>query len=275
LIALICATPWEMACMTSLMKGVAERDSPGGTRLVEGRLDDQVILLLACGIGKVPAAAGTRFLLDRYSLDALVNYGIAGSLSSRVKTGDLVIATELIHGDVGVAHSRGFKPTGPGLCEEDGVFFSPLCAVSPSLVENARAAAVGASLPYHLGKILTCDQVVLDPELRTHLGERFDALAVEMEGAAAAQVALGEDLPFIAARTISDELSCDFVGMERILPLKGQSRRHLFGKRFLLTVTNPSVMAKARELYRGRDLALANMAAFLEVFLPGLRASLP
>ncbi len=270
MIAVLCATPREMSCLNSLMESTIDRDSPAGTRLVEGSLDGLNLLVLACGVGKVPAAAASRFMLDHYSLDVLINYGIAGALSASLRTGDLVIATGLINGDTGVAHSRGFNSTGPGLCEEEGLFFEPQYQMPDSLVELAKASADKASLPTYPGKILTCDQVVLDPELRAHLGDRFDALAVDMEGAAAAYVAMGEGIPFMAIRAISDELTHDFVGLEKILPIKGQSRRHLWGKRFLLSITNPTTISRARELNSGIQLALGNMATFLEIFLPAL-----
>ena len=60
----------------------------------------------------------------------------------------------------------------------------------------------------------------MEPELRAHLGEVFDAVAVEMEGATAAQVAW-RGLPFAAVRAISDESSHDFVGLEDLLEYRG------------------------------------------------------
>jgi adenosylhomocysteine nucleosidase len=274
MIAFLCATSREMICLTSLMKETVERPSPSGSLLLEGDFGNQRFLVFASGVGKVPAAAGSRFIIDSYPLDAIINYGIAGALSPAMKTGDLVIATGLIHGDTGVAHSQGFKTTGPGSCEKNGLLFEPHCVIPHYLIKPAKAAADETNLVYHLGKILTCDQVVLDPELRAHLGDRFDALAVEMEGAAVAYVAMGEGIPFIAIRAISDELSHDFVGLEKTLPIKGESRRHLWGKRFLFTVTNQAALSRARELSRGINLALENMASFHKVFLTGLPDSL-
>lgn len=264
---LLCATPMEMASVLPLLTDATDRIAPGGMRLVEGKVGGNEVLALSAGVGKVAAAAGTRFLLDRYPLEALLICGIAGALSPDVRLGDLVIATELVPGDVGIAHSGGFSTTGPGLCEEGRLVFHPSFPAPASWVESARMAAEAAGLPYRLGKVLTCDQVVLDPELRAHLGDAFGALAVEMEGAAAAQVAAGEGLPFCAVRSISDELCHDFVGLERLLEYKGQSRHNVWHKRFSLTVTDPDTLARAKGMARGRDLALVSMASFLRSFL--------
>jgi adenosylhomocysteine nucleosidase len=275
MIAFLCATPREASCLKPHLKETRETAAPKGMRIFEGRIGQVEILSSVAGVGKVAAAGGTRYLLDVFPIDALINYGTAGALSPRVKTGEVVIATELIHGDVGVIHSRGFKTTGPGIYEEGQVIFSPEYTVESSLVEKARQAASGAGVHHHLGKVLTCDQVVLDPELRAQLGQNFDALAVEMEGAAAAQVCEGEGVAFISVRAISDELAHDLVGLEKLLPSRGQSRASLWGKRFLHTVTHPSTVKKARELSGGMEGALASLSLFIPVLLRELAQIIP
>lgn len=270
MIALLCATPREMASLRALMTEVESRDAPPGTRLREGLMAGVKVLLYATGVGKVASAAAARFLLDHYELEMMIGLGIAGALQPDLEIGDLVVASELVHGDVGVAHSRGFKATGPGLCEEGGISFTPTSPVSDSMLAAALSAAAEAGLPCRSGRILTCDQVVLDPELRRHLGESFRALAVEMEGAAAAQVAHTEGVPFLAVRAISDEITHDFAGFEKVLPYRGQARRHLWGRRFLLLLAHPSVLARAREMSSGVEAALASLASFVEPLLKSL-----
>jgi adenosylhomocysteine nucleosidase len=275
MIALLCATPREASCLKSALEEAREITSPKGMRLFKGMVGQIEVLSSVTGVGKVAAAAGTRYLLDLFPLDAVINYGTAGALSSQVKTAEVIIATELIPGDVGVVHSQGFKTTGPGIYEDGRVVFEPKYAVDPSLMERTRKVAVDVGLPHHLGRVLTCDQVVLDPELRAQLGQSFDALAVEMEGAAAAQVCEGEAVPYIAVRSISDELAHDLVGLEKLLPSRGQSRASLWGKRFLHTVTHPSTVKKARELSGGMDSALSSLSAFLPALLQELAKTIP
>jgi adenosylhomocysteine nucleosidase len=267
LLALLCATPGELTRLLPLLEEVRDEASPGGTRLVRGRAGAGEVLGLSAGVGKVAAAAGARFLMDHYPLEALLVWGTAGALSSELKVGDLVISSELIPGDMGIAHSQGFDATGPGFCEKGRLLFQQSFPVQARLLERARAAADAAGIPYHLGKVLTCDQVVLDPELREHLFSSFGALAVEMEGAAAAQVASCEDLPFIAVRAISDEVTHDFVELEEAIQYKGQVRRNVWSKRFRLAVSSPSAVARAREFIRGMDAAHKSAASFLEAFL--------
>ena len=91
MIALLCATPQEMAGLLPLLEGVEDRQSPGGMRLAAGKTGAGEVLALCTGIGKAAAAAGTRFIMDHYPLEALVVWGTAGALSPRLKLGDLVI----------------------------------------------------------------------------------------------------------------------------------------------------------------------------------------
>jgi len=267
MIALLCATPFELESILPVLAGTSEEAAPGGMRLVSGRASARDVLSLSTGVGKVAAGAGTRFLLDRYHIESILICGIAGALSSDLRVGDLVLAEELVPGDVGVAHSGGFSTTGPGLCEDGRLVFHPSFPASPEMLRRALAAAESAGLPHHIGRVLTCDQVVFDPELRAHLGSSFQALAVEMEGAAVAQVAAGEGVPLVAVRAISDELSHDFVGLEELLEYRGQTRRNVWGKRVRLTVTDPGILARAKELSRGSKSALANLTSYLSTFL--------
>ncbi|MBC7247839.1 MAG: 5'-methylthioadenosine/S-adenosylhomocysteine nucleosidase [Actinobacteria bacterium] len=268
MIALLFATPKEASIVSPPLPEPVSCDSPRHMRLQRSEFAGEEVIVLTCGVGKVAAAAGTMLLLERYRPWVLLVCGTAGALTPRTGAGDLVLSTALLPGDVGVAHSGGFGNTGPGVYEEGRVAFSPTFTSPHWLLELAADAARAAGLPFHLGPVLTCDQVVLDPELRSHLGEVFQALAVEMEGAAAAQVAMQADVPCMAVRAISDELGHDFVGMEKLLRYRGQSRRNLWEKRFHLSVSDPGVISRAQELLRGRDLALANLGRFLETFLP-------
>ena len=267
MIAILCATPWEMKGVLRVLEGGRETEAPGGMRAWRGRGGTRDAVALCVGVGKVAAAAGAMFLVERHGPEEFLVFGTAGALRDDVRLGDLVIAEEVIPADTGITHSGGFHSTGPGINAEGRLVFHPSFAASAEMLRGALAAASSASLPHRVGKVLTCDQVVLDPGLRLHLGNAFDALAVEMEGAAVAQVAEGAGVPFLAVRGISDELSHDFAGLERALEYRGQSRRNLWKERIRLSVEDPSVMDRAKALAKGRDLALDALESFLSAYL--------
>ncbi len=275
MIAFVCATSRELSCLSSHLQDAAALDCPRGMRLARGSLEGSDVIALACGVGKIQAAAGTRYLLDKFAIDCLISYGSAGALSPSVKAGDLVVATQLIHGDTGISYSRGFAATGPGIHGEEGLGFVPSCDVPGSLVALAAGAAREAGQACHSGRMITCDQVVLDPELREHLGGRFQALAVEMEGAAVALVAAAEGVPFLALRAISDDVHHDCAGLEKLLLLQGRPRRNIWARSFLLAVTDPGLLARSRGMGRAMDLALENLGAVLPVLARKLNEGFP
>ncbi|MDI6874206.1 5'-methylthioadenosine/S-adenosylhomocysteine nucleosidase [Candidatus Solincola sp.] len=269
-IAFIAATPDESSCLLPLLRDPTSLPAPRGMELRRGSLGSSHVLVLTCGVGKVPAAAGSMYLLERHRARVLVLIGTAGSLDPRLRLGDLVVADEVLPADVGVIHSGGFGHTGPGLCEGGKVLFYPSFPAGGELAEMAGRSAARTALTCHRGRIITCDQVVLDPELRAHLGSTFRALAVEMEGSAVVQVAAGAGVPAAVIKAVSDEMEHDFVGLEDLLPYSGQSRPDLWSKRFRMMAADGSLLARARDMRRGMRRALASLRRFLEAFLPAL-----
>ncbi|MBC7252517.1 MAG: 5'-methylthioadenosine/S-adenosylhomocysteine nucleosidase [Actinobacteria bacterium] len=273
-VAFIAATPGEASCLLSLLEHHSPLPAPWGMELRSGGWGSSNLLVLTCGVGKVAAAAGAMYLALRHRPGAMLNIGTAGSLNPRLRIGALVVAEEVLPADVGIIHSQGFGHTGPGLCEAGKVLFHPSFKAHAALVEEAAGSAARAGLPCHRGRIITCDQVVLDPGLRAHLGTTFRALAVEMEGSAVLQVAAGTGIPAAVIRAISDEMEHDFVGLEEMLPYSGQSRPDLWGRRLRLTAADGSLLSRAREMRRGMREALASLGRFLEAFLPALARAL-
>ncbi len=269
-VAFIAATPEEAACLQPFLRHPSPLPAPPGMALRRGGVGPFDVLVLTCGVGKVPAAAGTMYLTERYQPRALVLIGTAGSLDPRLGIGDLVVADEVLPADVGVIHSQGFGQTGPGLCAEGRLLFHNRFPLDGEMVEAAATSASRAALTCHRGRVITCDQVVLDPGLRAYLGKTFQALAVEMEGSAVAQVAGGAGIPVAVIRAISDEMEHDFVGLEEILPYCGESRTDLWARRYRMLTADGSILSRAREMRRGTRRALASIGRFLEAFLPAI-----
>ena len=85
----------------------------------------------------------------------------------------------------------------------------------PALVQAACAACEGARVRYTVGRIATGDQFVGDSATKERIRAACDPACVEMEGAALAQVAAKNDLPFVVLRTMSDD--CDEAAREKLV----------------------------------------------------------
>ena len=170
-----------------------------------GRLDGHDVILVRCGIGKVAAATTTAVLLDAFDASALLFTGVAGGLGEGVRVGDIVVATTLLQHDMNAEplFPRWEVPlTGRARFDADATWSARLAQASRALAA-ADAHAVGAAI--HEGMVVSGDRFVAthaeSDQLRALLP---DALAVEMEGAAVAQVCHDFARPFAVVRTISD-----------------------------------------------------------------------
>ena len=170
-----------------------------------GRLDGHDVILVRCGIGKVAAAITAAVLLDAFDASALLFTGVAGGLGEGVRVGDIVVATTLLQHDMNAEplFPRWEVPlTGRARFDADAAWSARLAQASRALAAG-DAHAVAATI--HEGLVVSGDRFVAthaeSDQLRALLP---DALAVEMEGAAVAQVCHDFARPFAVVRTISD-----------------------------------------------------------------------
>jgi adenosylhomocysteine nucleosidase len=144
-------------------------------------------------------------LLDAFDAAALLFTGVAGGLGEGVHVGDIVVATTLLQHDMNAEplFPRWEVPlTGRARFDADGAWSARLAQASRALATTdtpARAATI------HAGLVVSGDRFVATrAESDALRGALPDALAVEMEGAAVAQVCHDFGRPFAVVRTISD-----------------------------------------------------------------------
>jgi adenosylhomocysteine nucleosidase len=160
-----------------------------------GSIDGRPVVLVLSGIGKVAAAATTALLLDRFEIDALLFTGVAGGLARGVAVGDVVLARELLQ------HDLDASPIFPR-------YEVPLTGRSRFTADAALTQALAQGcmdVTVHEGLIVSGDRFVSTTRESAALQAALpDALAVEMEGAAVAQVCADFDRPFAVMRIVSD-----------------------------------------------------------------------
>lgn len=171
-----------------------------GRDFCEGVLLGQQVVVVECGIGKVNAAVCAQILVDEFGVDTLINTGIAGSLNAQIDIGDIVISTDVVHHDVDAVRF-GYKP---GQIPEMDVFSF---AADERLVELAEKVCHDVIPEIHTfrGRIVSGDQFVADDAVKARMTEEFHGLCTEMEGAAIAQTAYLNGVPFVILRAISDK----------------------------------------------------------------------
>ncbi len=195
----------EIALLTSEMTGVQTHTAVGLTFYV-GTLCGKQAVVVKCGVGKVNAAACAQMLIDRYEVDAVINVGVAGGVSSKLQVLDVVVGTSLVQHDFDLrpfGYVKGFLGRDYGEETDKPTCFEADKALVSRAVKAANDILKGEHACYE-GVIASGDEFVASSERRVAIASEFDALASEMEGAAIAQVASQNDVPFLVLRIISD-----------------------------------------------------------------------
>jgi len=141
----------------------------------------------------------TQILCDCFNVTAVVNTGVAGSLSADLDIGDLVVSLDAMHHDMNCLSIN--YPVGqvPGM---DTHAFP----ADAALIDYAFAAAESVN-PGHTrkGRVASGDQFVCRKDQKSQIISDTNGICAEMEGAAIAHTAYRNGVPFVVIRAISDK----------------------------------------------------------------------
>lgn len=196
MIGLIAAMTIEMEALQALMTETAE-ETVSGIRFVRGKLCGRDVVTAVCGIGKVAAAMCTQTMILRYSPEAVVNTGVAGSLTAMLSIGDIVVSSGVVQ------HDMDTSPIGDPIGLISGINLVEIPA-NEALCAQLTAAAHAENLHTLSGLVASGDQFVASSERKEFIVKNFGAIACEMEGAAIGQVCFVNKVPFCVLRAISD-----------------------------------------------------------------------
>lgn len=166
----------------------------------QGRIEGKEVVVVRSGIGKVNAGICAQILVDDYQVDGIVNTGIAGSLRAEINIGDIVISTDAVQHDmdaVAFGYSLGQVP------RMDTLAFQADQRLGRLAEQSCRK--VLPELGVFRGRVASGDEFIANRERKDFILKEFDACCCEMEGAAIAQAAYLNRVPFVIIRAISDK----------------------------------------------------------------------
>jgi adenosylhomocysteine nucleosidase len=213
--ALVSALREELAAVLGLMPD-EQQQMVGGRTFWRGHLHGRDVVAVLSGIGKVAAATTATALIERFGVQRIVFTGVAGGLAPGVRVGDVVVARQFLQHDMDASpiFPRHEVPGyGRATFDADATLTGQLVRASeqvlrelPVTLGDEAMQAFGLQSPRcHQGLLLSGDRFVSTTAESTALREALpDALAVEMEGAAFAQVCHDYGVPLAVVRTISD-----------------------------------------------------------------------
>ena len=166
----------------------------------QGTLNGKEVVVVRSGIGKVNAAMCVQILVDEFQVEGVMNTGIAGSLDARIDIGDIVISKDTLQHDMDATNF------GYALGEVPRLGTLAFMA-DEHYVELAKEANAMVNPEIHtfVGRIVSGDCFVSSKEVKERIKKNFDAYCTEMEGAAIAQAAWLNKIPFVIIRAISDK----------------------------------------------------------------------
>ncbi|MFN3234917.1 MAG: 5'-methylthioadenosine/adenosylhomocysteine nucleosidase [Gammaproteobacteria bacterium] len=215
-IAIMAAMPEEVNTIHDVIPFEQEVSQAKRTYYI-GQFNGIEVILVYSRCGKVSAASTATTLIEKFRVDEIIFTGVAGAVDQQLNVGDVVLGVNAYQ------HDMDARPLFPR-------FEVPLtdqslhqtCEKNTALAKKAISNFIDNKSQYigneylekfklhspslHVGTIATGDQFINNPS--HHEGLKFDGnhvLAVEMEGAAVAQVCEEHEIPCVLIRTISDK----------------------------------------------------------------------
>ena len=139
-----------------------------------GTLAGKQIVVAEVGVGAEAAALGTADCLAIHQPKWVVTAGFAGGLDARLKKGHILMADEVVD------------------------------LAGRSLLPDHKVDRSTASANLHIGRLLTVDRILREPQEKLALGQQHGAVACDMESFAVAEVCRQAGVPWLSVRVISD-----------------------------------------------------------------------
>jgi adenosylhomocysteine nucleosidase len=228
-----------------------------GVLFSNGRANGRTVVLVQTGIGWQRALSASRLAAERFPLKLFVSTGFAGGLQDSIRVGDIVIGQKIIS-------LAPISPAGnpiinlkPFLCD------LALARLAETAAKNVLISRRGPGV--HSGPIVTVERIVARSEEKKEIARKSEAVALDMETAAVANVAEQRHVPFVAVRAVSDVLEEDIEFDGALLLTERGTFRWGAGLRYL--AAHPSALSHLNRLCRQSNLAARSLGIFFQEFL--------
>lgn len=213
-IGIIVAMSKELDLLLPLLSD-SEESRMGGFEFHRGLIGRHDVMVMQCGIGKVNAAMGTLMLVNHFDPDFVINSGVAGGADASVNVMDVVAGARVAYHDVWCGPESVV-----GQVQGLPLYFDGSRRLL-DLVPNRKSV--------HKGLICSGDQFIDTSDAIMRIKENFpEALAVDMESGAIAQVCHLNKVPFLALRVISDSPGASHDNTRQYLDFWNDAPRETF-----------------------------------------------
>ena len=197
MIGIIGAMAVEVDAIKAIAKDI-KTTTISNIEFTQGTINKKEVVIARCGIGKVFAGICAEIMILNFKPEYILNVGVAGALSENLDVASIAISQSLVQ------HDMDTSPLGDPLGMISGINVINIEADN-DIVKKVEEAVKEVGLKYEIGVIASGDQFVSSKERKDWIKKQFNAIACEMEGAAIAQVAYINQVPFCVIRAISDK----------------------------------------------------------------------
>ncbi|GJL77575.1 MAG: 5'-methylthioadenosine/S-adenosylhomocysteine nucleosidase [Nitrospinaceae bacterium] len=247
-ICILGAVKEEIAGIKGRMK-IERRHKFGKTDIWRGTWEGKRVILVRTGVGKKRAQEALTRVLDNFPISMVISIGYAGGTHPDLQTGDLLIADKVL------------------AVPEDGKTPKEVLTTAP-LTEKAVGLQASDEPRFkfsiHKGSLLTVETVIHRPEDKRALGERYDAMALDMETCELARIAAKRELEFLSVRAISDTVEQELVDVSSFMEKDGEISKLKAG---WYVLTHPASLKTFIDLKDIAQQATKNLTEFLIEFL--------
>lgn len=214
---IIVAMPQELEQLARDLTDCERTDSRGSREYRSGAHLGEPVVVVQARVGKVAAASTATQLIHDFNVSRIIVTGVAGAIAPGLNAGDVVVAHELLQHDMDASPlfprfelpllgtARIGTDEGLRALAFDATRRFVTEDLADVLDEETRSSLGITSPNIVVGTIASGDEFIASAERSEALREAIpDLAAVEMEGAAVAQVCFEHAVPFVVIRTISD-----------------------------------------------------------------------
>ena len=194
-IGLVCAV--EINAIFKKFGAPVIKEFSNGYEIMIYNFEKYSLFVVKSMMGEIYASATTQFLITKYNVDMIVNFGVVGGLTMDMSSTKLCIVRNAIHYDMDTSAIDNI---------EVGRYYnyeSVYLPSSPELIDVAIRL-------YPELKVVNCasaDKFVADADAKHNLAKQFNAEICDMESAAIILIANRNEKPVMLIKCVADGLT--------------------------------------------------------------------
>jgi len=172
-------------------------DAPKGFEVFLHQDENYQLFIMHCGMGTVLAAAGTQFLIDKFDVNVIIDFGVVGGLTEVMKVEKMVLIERAVHYRFDVSECMDLQ-----IGQVDG--HDSIYLYTDKELLN-KALEIAPSLKK--ATIASGDKFVSKAEEKSYIHEKFDCDVCDMESSGIILTCEANNVPCLLFKAVSDSLT--------------------------------------------------------------------